>query len=69
MYPVDVPGLLQSALIGANGSDPTIPYSPGWPRRLGSALWLIARREQRESPPAPRSTTSSVRRDPSASAS
>ena len=63
MYPVDVPGLLQSALIGANGSDPTIPYSPGWPRRLGSALWLIARREQRQSP-AP-----GVKRDPCASAS
>jgi|SoimicmetaTmtLMB_FD_contig_71_333729_length_448_multi_2_in_0_out_0_1 hypothetical protein len=58
-YPVDVPGLVQSALIGANGSDPTIPYSPGWPRRLGSSLWSIARRNQRQSPQAPCSTTSS----------
>ena len=59
-YPVDVPGLLQSALIGANGSDPTIPYSPGRPRRLGSALWSIARRNRRQSPQSPCSTTSSA---------
>jgi hypothetical protein len=60
MYPVDVPGLLKSALIGANGSDPTIPYSPGWPRRLGSALWLMARRNQQQPPPARSSTASSA---------
>ena len=59
LYPVDVPGLVQSALIGANGSDPTIPYSPGWPRRLGSGLWSIARRNQRQSSQAPCSPTSS----------
>ncbi len=58
-YPVDVPGLLQSAHIGANGSDPTIPYSPGWPRRLGSALRSLAGRNQQQSPQAPCSTTSS----------
>ena len=58
-YPVVVPGLFQSALIGANGSDPTIPYSPGWPRRLGSFIWSIARRDQRQSPQTPCSTTSS----------
>ena len=57
-YPVDVPGLVHSALIGANGSDPTIPYSPGWPRRLGSASWSIARRNRRQSRPAPCSTES-----------
>ena len=58
-YPVDVPGLVQSAVIGANGSDPTIPYSPGWPKRLGNAVWSVARRNQRQSPQAPCSTTSS----------
>jgi hypothetical protein len=58
LYPVNVPGLLLSALIGANGSDPTIPYSPGWPRRLGSALSSIARRNQQQAPQAPCSTTS-----------
>jgi hypothetical protein len=44
LYPINVPGLLQNALIGANGSDPTIPYSPGRSRRLGSTLSSIARR-------------------------
>jgi len=55
MYPVDVPGLVQSALIGANGSDPTIPYSPGRARRLATAAGSVVRR--RQSPPAPRNTT------------
>jgi hypothetical protein len=59
LYPINVPGLLQSALIGANGSDPTIPYSPGSLRRLASALPSIAQRNQRQSPPVPCSTTSS----------
>ena len=58
-YPVDVPGLVQSAVIGANGSDPTIPYSPGWPRRLGTALWSVTRRNQRQSRQAPCSPASS----------
>jgi hypothetical protein len=57
-YPVDVPGLMQSHLVGANGSDPTIPYSPGRPRRLGRALWSIARRNRGPSPQAPCSTKS-----------
>ena len=55
-YPIAVPSLMQGALIGARGTDPTIPYSPGWSRRLGSALWSIARRNQQ--PQAPCSTTS-----------
>jgi hypothetical protein len=56
LYPF--PNLMQSALIGANGSDPTIPYSPGWPQRLGSSLWSIVRRNQPQSPQATCSTTS-----------
>ena len=50
-YPIAIPSLMQGALIGANGTDPTIPYSPDWTRRLGSALWSIARRNQRQSRP------------------
>ena len=57
-YPVDVPGLVNNHLFGARVDDPTIPYSPGWPRRLGGALWSLARRNQRQSPQAPCSTTS-----------
>ena len=58
LYPVNVPGLMQNALIGANGSDPTIPYSPGWPQRLGSSLRSIVRRDRRQSPQATCSTSS-----------
>ena len=58
VYPIAVPSVMQGALIGASGTDPTIPYSPGWSRRLWSALWATARRNQRQSPQAPCSTTS-----------
>jgi hypothetical protein len=53
LYPINVPGLLRSALTGANGSDPTIPYSPSWARRLGSALSSIVRRNRRQAPQTP----------------
>jgi hypothetical protein len=42
--PVDVPGSIRRNLIGAFADDPTIPYSPGWSRRLAGAVRSVARR-------------------------
>jgi hypothetical protein len=42
--PIDVPGAMRRNLIGAFADDPTIPYSPGWPRRLAGTVRSVARR-------------------------
>jgi len=57
-YPFDVPGLMERKMIGARVDDPTIPYRPGRSRRLVSIVASLMRRDQRQSPQAPCSTTS-----------
>jgi hypothetical protein len=44
MYPIDVPHLMRRSLIGMNGDDPTLPYSPPRRRRLVEPLRAVVRR-------------------------
>jgi len=45
MYPIDVPSLMRRSLIGMNGDDPTLPYTPSRRRRLVEPLRAVVRRQ------------------------
>jgi hypothetical protein len=49
MYPINVPYLMRRGLIGMNGDDPTLPYTPSRRRRLVEPLRAVVRR--RPAPP------------------
>jgi len=50
-YPVNVPGVMRRSLNGAFASDPTIPDTPSWRRRLAGTVQSIARRSDRDTRP------------------